>query len=172
MKEKRFPTTMSVRNAPRTFRFATIATVLTLASVLLLATVWWVIPIFFKRGVECHRAIAWAALVVWASSLVGIVPVALLHRRGLLPTVHGYFLGAAIRVVVCILATVIAVRSDRVPAGPWVTTLLGMYLPLLFLEVALVGRSIWDRPADLANGSLDAGSRCDAQGNVFVETLR
>lgn len=163
---------MADRPAHCTFRFATAAAVLTLASALLLAAAWWLIADFGGAGGGGRRAVVWAALVVWASSLAGIVPVALLHRSGLLPTVHGYFLGAAIRVCVCILATVIAVRSGRVPAGPWVTTLLGMYIPLLFVEVALVGRSIWDRSANPTGGSFGAESGRDPRGNVVVETLR
>ena len=113
-------------------------------------------------------------VTVWGSSLAGIVPVALLHPCGLMPAVNGYFIGAAIRVVACILATVIAVRSTDVAAGPWVATLLGMYIPLLFLEAAMVGHSVWDytdRPKH-EGGPFGAEVRRDCHGNAFVETLR
>ena len=111
-------TRMPNRPARTHFRFATAAALLTVASALLLAAAWLLIPnlIGDQDGSGC--AVVLAALTVWVSALIGIVPVALLQPRGLMPAVHGYFIGAAIRVVVCILATVLAVRSATVATAP------------------------------------------------------
>ncbi len=80
--------------------------------------------------------------MVWGSSILGLLPVAVGYRLGVMGTAYGYFIGAGIRVLICILATVMALRSDWAIRA-WLTTLMGLYLPLLMLEAGLVGRYLW-----------------------------
>ena len=86
-----------------------------------------------------------AALVVWCSAVLGLMPVVLLARAGLMAIVYGYFIGTVVRVLIVLLATVAVLVKTPLPAVVWVVTLFGMYLPLLFLEVSLVGRFIWSK---------------------------
>jgi len=103
------------------------------------------VGVYYGDAVEVSRAVNGAALVVYVSGIIGVLPAAALARFGLMPVVYGYFCGAAVRVLAVLIATVVAVAAMALPAGPWAVTLFALYLPLLFLEAALVGRFIWDK---------------------------
>lgn len=111
-------------------------------------------------------------MVAWAASLMGIIPMALFYKRGLLPTVQGAFLGMAARVIICVGATVMALWYWRIPGGPWATTLLSIYLSLLFVEILIIGRLAWSIPQSDHNGTTNCsqgpGGLAD---NAAVEVL-
>lgn len=116
--------------------------VLSTVALLMGVVAWLIVPAVFGQSSTCRQAILVAATVVWGSALLGLLPVSIACRWGVIPTAYGYFIGAGTRVVICLVTTVVALRLGW-PAGPWATTLLGIYLPLLFVEVGLVGRFLW-----------------------------
>ena len=116
----------------------------------------WLCAAVFGSVPNRSLAVGAMAAVVWAASLVAVVPVALLDRRGGAGTVTGYFIGAAIRIAVCLAAALVGVLACDLPAGPVLLTLAVVYVPLLWLESALVARGMWRRAAG-AGTSLGAG---------------
>jgi len=129
--------------------------VLTATACVVFAGAWWMVPALFGRGPDDATAMAGAAVVAWAASLMGIIPMALFYERGLLPTVQGVFLGMAARVIICVGATVAALWYWRIPGGPWATTLLSIYLSLLFVEVLIIGRLVWSIQEPDRDGTTD-----------------
>lgn len=81
--------------------------------------------------------------VVWVSTLLSLVPVAAVWRRGVVAAVSGYFVGAAMRFAMCLVAAVLAVKVWAMPAAIVMITLAAAYLPLLFLEVAILTKQLW-----------------------------
>ena len=162
---------MDQTSGRNTFGFLSATAAITIVAMILFGLAWWLVKSAFGQVAGSEQAIILAAIVAWGSSLLGLLPVAMVSQQGLMPTVYGYFVGAAIRVIICIVASVIAIASVKTPAGPWATTLLGMYLPLLFLEVSLIAQYIWriDGPR---RGSTDSGSSPDDDRmQVHMETL-
>lgn len=100
-------------------------------------------------------AINAAAIVVWISTLLSILPVAAAWRAGLMPIVYAYFVGASVRIVLVLVATAAALKLADLPELPWVATLFAIYLPLLFIEVGLVGKYLWNKRL---NGDASSGT--------------
>ena len=113
----------------------------------------WLVPWACGTGARDARVAVWtAAAVVWATGLLGLAPVILAGPHGVMPTVRAYFLGAASRFVLSLTAAAGAVKLGGLPAKPLMVTLLALYLPLLFVETALVARYLWRKDA-LANSA-------------------
>src|SRR5690606_7741015 len=108
---------------------------LTGAALILYGVSWGLVALAFDEP-HAAAAVHFAALAVWLSGLLGLAPVGMLSPAGLMPTVYGYFMGAAVRVLIVLGATAWAIALAKLPALPWVVTLFAMYLPLLFLEVS------------------------------------
>lgn len=89
------------------------------------------------------KAACLAGAVVWGASLVGVTPVALLGKRGVMATAAGYFVGMGIRLPACLGLYMVVSSRGLWPAGPVALVLGLMYAPLLFVEAALVGRYLW-----------------------------
>lgn len=83
------------------------------------------------------------ALASVFAAWLGLLPVILLGHLGVMATVYSYFIGAAIRVALCLSAGVAAVVVGKLPAVTVGVTLIAMYLPLLFVEVGFVARYLW-----------------------------
>lgn len=128
---------------PVVFRMIPSIGALTALSAALLAVAWWAVPGLLGNVSSGRQATVAAAVVAWGSSILGLVPIAVTYKRGLMPTVYGYFVGASLRVIICVVASVVAIQSVQLSTSHWAITLLGMYLLLLVLEVALVGRCVW-----------------------------
>ncbi len=60
-----------------------------------------------------------------------------------MPAVYGYFIGMAARLTVCLIAANIANHVYGIPGSPMAATLGILYMPLLMVEVAFVGRYVW-----------------------------
>ena len=97
-----------------------------------------------------HRALNFTIGLVWLASLVSLWPVKVLGPKGIIPTVWGYFLGAAVRLLLCLIASVWAVTRFGLHEHQVMVMLVVAYLPLLFVEAAWVGRYLW-----LKDGLLD-----------------
>ncbi len=108
------------------------------AAVAVLAT-----PMFAGFTPEVNRAILAASVVAYVGSLLAMAPVSALGPWGVMPTVYGYFIGAALRAAWCMGAGMMLVRGWGLAATPTSAVLVWMYLLLLFVEVALVGRYLW-----------------------------
>lgn len=119
---------------------------LTLAATALYGLAAWIVPHLFQ-GPLTALAVAVTAAVVWAASLIGLAPVALLEKRGAQRFVVGYFVGAASRVVICLVAAVACVKAFELPIRPVMITLVAIYLPMLFLESGLVSWYLWRKDA-------------------------
>jgi len=131
------------RGSPRGFPIWRAVFALSAAACVILVAASWAVAVMFGEGPDNTRAVGVAAVVAWGSSLIGIIPVAIFYERGLLAAVQGYFLGMGARVIICVGTTAVAVGVWRFPGGVWATTLLSMYLPLLFIEVAIIGHRVW-----------------------------
>lgn len=133
---------------------------------------WLAVPALFGKGPDNTTAMVGAAVVAWAASLMGIIPMALFYKRGLLPTVQGVFLGMTARVMICVGATVVALWHWPILGGPWATTLLSIYLSLLFVEILIIGRLAWSIPQPDHNGTTNCSQGPDGlTDNPAVEVL-
>ena len=103
----------------------------------------WLVPDFFADPGRAVSAVAPMAAVVWLSCLLSLGPVIVLGSRGVGPTVWAYFVGAAVRVVICLMAAVVLVKRLAYPLEPVMITLVMLYLPMLFVEAGFVGRYLW-----------------------------
>ncbi len=103
------------------------------------AASWAIVTYWFSDVHGAQPAVSVMAAVVWASSLLGVLPVVVLGPRGVLPTVVGYFVGAGIRIVLCLAAAVIAAKGYGLPLAVTMVSMVAMYQPLLFVETACVG---------------------------------
>jgi hypothetical protein len=82
--------------------------------------------------------------------VIGLVPVAMLARGGLMATVWGHFIGAAGRLAVVLLALVLVSRRGDLSIEVMTVALLAAYLPLLAVEASFVGRYLWSLDATSA----------------------
>ena len=117
----------------------------------------WAIPAICGREGGALAGVSAMAGVVTFSLVLSILPVGVLGRLGVMPTVYAYFLGAAARFVICLAAGFLLVKAQGLPAVPVMLTLAIMYLPLLFIESALVGRYLWKKDA-LGKPAADASN--------------
>lgn len=85
--------------------------------------------------------------LVWAAAVAGVLPVAAMGARGALPTAVGYFIGMAVRLLVCLGAFLIVSFEEVLPRRPFAVALVGFYVPLLWVEVAFVARYLWLKDA-------------------------
>ncbi|MBI1337489.1 MAG: hypothetical protein GC164_11060 [Phycisphaera sp.] len=83
------------------------------------------------------------AVLVVLTSLLALLPVYLLGPMGVMPTVAGYFMGMGLRMVLCLGSFLVARYTTKLPMQPIALTMAVMYVPLLFVEVSLVGRYLW-----------------------------
>lgn len=105
----------------------------------------WAIPAVYGRESGAPAGVGAMAGVVTFSLVLSVLPVGVLGRLGVMPTVYAYFLGAAARFVICIAGGFLLVKAQGLPAAPVMLTLAIMYVPLLFIESALVGRYLWKK---------------------------
>jgi len=133
------------RTAKLTFPVWGSVMVLSVIALAASAMVWpMALAIFGSEG-QVHQAIAYAAITAWVAMLIGLAPVAAMRSRGDKAMTKGYFVGAGIRTSVCVAMTVGSIQLGGLPVGPWATALMGVYIPLLFVEAAIVGRYMWRR---------------------------
>lgn len=87
-------------------------------------------------------ATALMATVVWCSGLIGAIPLATGKPRSVLAIVRAYFVGAAARILICLVALAVMRKMFDLPAAALVVTLMLLYLPMLFVETRIVVRYI------------------------------
>ena len=91
---------------------------------------------------DAGRAVLLTGGVVSLAALLGLGPVALLGPAGVMPTAAGHFAGAVVRFIAGLAALVLGLGQLHLPAAGLVLGLT-IYLPLLLIETALVGRYLW-----------------------------
>ncbi len=89
------------------------------------------------------NAVYLAGVVAWGSAVVGLLPVAALGPLGVMPTVWAYFAGAALRLAACLGVYMLVATQGNTPTVPLAVALAMVYVPLLFVEAAIVGRYLW-----------------------------
>lgn len=147
------------------FPLALSAACLTATAAVCLAAAWGVITTMYGDSSETAAVINLAGVAVWAASIVGVIPVALLGKQGVMATVAGYFVGTGIRLALCLGLCMAVVSRDLLPVGPMAVVLVMMYVPLLFVETALVGRYLWAKDfIDPSRVIVAAGGGADAEG--------
>ena len=127
--------------------------ILTALAIGLYGLIHWVGVITFNLSKVESVAICAMAMVAWASSIIGLMPVIVLGPKGVRPTVVGYFIGAGARVLICIVAAVVLIKAIHLPAEAVMITLVVMYLPMLFLESTCVCRYLWQKDGQVNGGS-------------------
>jgi hypothetical protein len=125
---------------------------LSAAAGLLLAAALGGAALFQPGAADVRQAVWFAAAVGWASALAGLAPVVIAGRRGLMWTVYGYFVGMGLRLALCFGASMVAVHGGWLPGRPTALALAVFYLPLLLVEVGMVGRYLWQKDLPGAQG--------------------
>ena len=97
------------------------------------------------EGAPARVAVAVTTSALWAMALLALVPVVLMGPRGVMPAVIGCFLGMGLRLLGALGLSLVLLFKTNLPTGPVVRTLILIYLPLLFVEVAFVGRYLWQK---------------------------
>ena len=97
-----------------------------------------IVPTLMDDPQRARLGVGLMAAVVWLSSLVSVLPVGRAYRLGPIPLIKAYFTGAAVRIIICLLALVAAIKMMDLHPVPVTVTLLIMYLPLLFAETYFV----------------------------------
>lgn len=103
---------------------------------------WRLLPLFFGDQ-PTDRSVLAAGLLSLATGMVAILPVAILAKRGLMPMVYGYFIGASLRMILALAGVVWLVVGERYPAMVLVAAMMTIYPLSLLLEAGMVGRSLW-----------------------------
>lgn len=101
------------------------------------------VALLTRSGPEVQRSVLVMTAVAWLISVVGLLPVVFLGPLGVMPTVWGYFMGSAMRVVLGLVGWYLACTSLKLPADMTGLALVTAYLPLLFVEVGFVARYLW-----------------------------
>ena len=112
-------------------------------------------------AVDAAHAAVFSAVVTWAAAILGLIPVAKAGPQGVDATVRAYFIGMAGRLLLCLGAGAVGVYILALRADALLLSLAATYLPLLFVEAALVGRYVWlkdPRPSAPADGADPSGA--------------
>jgi hypothetical protein len=117
---------------------------LTVAAGVILAAGWITVG-GLSDGQAYRGSVVFAGLSVWLAMLVGLLPVHVFGPRGVDPTIAGYFSGMFGRVIVCVLAGWLGVVWLDMPLAAVSLSMASVYLPLLMIEAALVGRYLWQK---------------------------
>jgi len=88
-------------------------------------------------------AILFAGIVSWGAALIGLLPVAMVGLGSAEATVRAYFVGMGGRWLFCALGGLFGALVLDLSVEPMLLGLVGFYVPLLFVEAALVGRCLW-----------------------------
>lgn len=95
------------------------------------------------RDTVSTSVVVFVALVLWLSAVVSICPMRVLGSMGPSAVVWGYFAGTAARIILSVGACAWAIIKLGLPAQGVLLVLVGLYLPVLFLEAGYIGRHLW-----------------------------
>ena len=107
----------------------------------------------FDGGAAAAKVAAVTSAVVWFLALLGLAPVAILGPSGVMRTVGAYFAGMFLRFTGSLGGYVMVLMLTNLPADPVLYALVGTYVPLLFVEAAIVGRFLWQMDLRESNDS-------------------
>jgi hypothetical protein len=104
---------------------------------------------------------------VWVGAMLSLAPM-LVAGVGVLAVLRAWFLGTAVRLVLCLGVLAAGVKLWGLPPGPLAGSLMACYLPVLFAEVRLVMRHIRAQPAP-ARTSVASTARPGGTPSATVE---
>ena len=116
----------------------------------------------FDDGAAAAKVAAVTSAVVWFLALLALAPVAILGPSGVMRTVGAYFTGMFLRFTGSLGGYLVVLMLTNLPADPVLYALAGTYLPLLFVEAAIVGRFLWQMDLRSSNDS-DSTNSPDGQ---------
>lgn len=126
------------------FPIAKVMVCVTLAAILCLMATAWLVGTVYGRTPDVVPVACAAAALVWSSLILAVVPVAVLGPAGVLPAVWGYFIGSALRLLICLVSFGLLTKwTGLLPGKPMAIAMVMMYVPLLFVEATLIGRYVW-----------------------------
>ncbi len=128
---------------PRFPLFTTLAALLG-ASVILFVLAWTVFPTVTDEPAT-RSCILFAGILVSVISMLTMIPVAILGPMGLMPTMYGVFGSMAVRMGICLGGAIYANRVLEMPRVVLVASLMWFYLPLMLIEMASIGRYVWQK---------------------------
>ena len=96
-----------------------------------------IVPLLLKEA-GVWQGVALMAGTVWFTGLLSVLPVAALGPLGVMPAVKAYFIGAGVRVALCLIVLALALSAWKLPKAALVIGLMGVYLPILFVETTIV----------------------------------
>ncbi|HEX8914988.1 MAG TPA: hypothetical protein VF796_21725 [Humisphaera sp.] len=103
---------------------------------------------------DLYRPLLGAAVVTALASALSLVPLVWGLRRGLMHAVAGYFVSMGVRLAVSLGGGCLAVFAGNYPVKPTLLLMACMYLVVLAVEAAWVGRVTWT-----AGGAAGSGGR-------------
>ena len=78
------------------------------------------------------------AVVVWLSGLLGILPVGIFGKHGVMAVVRGWFVGTALKLLISVGVAVLLVKSGGYALNSVMLTLAVMYLAMLPVSMFFV----------------------------------
>lgn len=145
---------MTLSNPHSRFPILSTLLLLTLVTLLTAGLMYFLLPMLFENVMPAYMdqldpIITRSALIVLFAAVLSAIPLFLRAHRGVMATVSAYFIGSGIRLVLCLGAAVYLCLFRNQPAIPTGLTMVMLYVPLLLLESALVGRYLFqlDRSA-------------------------
>jgi hypothetical protein len=105
----------------------------------------WMLPVTLRSlpADSWRQCLTAAGVICGLSALLGVAPVALLGHRGVMAAAAAYFLGMGMRLIVCLGAAAVVSHAESLSGPLFAAALALFYLPLLAVEVAYVGRYLW-----------------------------
>ncbi len=114
----------------------------------------WLAPLLqAQRGVEPGAVfvdVAATAAVVWGLYAVGVAMIVRAARRRserVMAMAQAWFIGMGIRALGALVAGAVMIAAWAMDPIAVAVTMVSVYLVLLFVEAALVGRHLWQRDA-------------------------
>ena len=150
-----------MRRSSEQHPFPTRTAVVLLSVVAILCTV----AVLSATSLLGHRTVQTTGLVVGTAAsvwLLALGPLVVLSPCGLMPTVAAYFIGMFVRMVGALGGFLAVTVLARLPSGPILVTLVATYLPLLFAEVAIMGRYLWRLDAGATTWPSPSGAEVTA----------
>lgn len=132
-------------NGPQTaFPVVRALLVLTIAIAMLigltsLVTAYWI------GNRSLSETLGYVGTVSWLGAVLGLVPIAYLGPRGVMPAIHGWYAGMALRLAVCVVGVLFGLYAFGLALEPMLLGIAGYYILMLFIEAGIVSKYLWNK---------------------------
>ncbi len=143
--------------------------VMTLVAAVVLVLQLVFIPRVFGSPEGSIAAILFMGPLAWLSGMVSILPIVREQGKGPLAVFKVFLIGMGVRVLVAVVAIIIAIKALHLPEGPVAVSTMMMYLPLLFVETRTLSAyvRIMSQPGNQpGNGGDGQGSKENERTNT------